>query len=242
MGLTENLIEIKSQTEALLEYANGVTGVNDVRLGDAVKTLCDGYGTGGASDSLTNYVLLNGVYSEVQNNSAKKPIIDTGVKYSKGHIWEVSLTLKFSNLTEEGIMCASDGTNLASMSANAWRITFANAIGADLATFRQWSDVVQTQLCTVSINLANATYSFNGASKTINNLTFPDEIDSTIKLINGNQASVKEVKIKDQDGTVIRHMIACYRPTDDVSGMFDTVTNRFFENVGTGLLAKGELA
>lgn len=29
--------------KALLEYANSVTGMNDTRLGDAVKHLADGY-------------------------------------------------------------------------------------------------------------------------------------------------------------------------------------------------------
>lgn len=47
MGLTEKMAEIKSEAESLLEYANGVTGAGDVRLGDAIKTLADGFGAGG---------------------------------------------------------------------------------------------------------------------------------------------------------------------------------------------------
>ena len=43
MGLSENLLSIKSQTNVLIEYANGVTGASDTRLGDAVKTLADGF-------------------------------------------------------------------------------------------------------------------------------------------------------------------------------------------------------
>lgn len=34
----------------LLTYANGVTGESDTNIGDAVRTLADGYGQGGSSD------------------------------------------------------------------------------------------------------------------------------------------------------------------------------------------------
>ena len=37
----------KSGLDALLTYANGVTGQDDVSIGDAVKTLADGFGQGG---------------------------------------------------------------------------------------------------------------------------------------------------------------------------------------------------
>lgn len=40
--------ESKSKMDALLAYANGVTGKTDVSIGDAIKTLCDGYGSGGS--------------------------------------------------------------------------------------------------------------------------------------------------------------------------------------------------
>ena len=47
MALLDKMQAIQSQTEALLGYANGVTGAADTRLGDAVKTLADGYWQGG---------------------------------------------------------------------------------------------------------------------------------------------------------------------------------------------------
>lgn len=46
MGLTEKLTEIKSETDALLNFANETTGQSDSRLGDAVLTLASGFGTG----------------------------------------------------------------------------------------------------------------------------------------------------------------------------------------------------
>ena len=46
-SIREKLEAINAQTTALLDYANGVTGAADTRLGDAVRTLADGYGQGG---------------------------------------------------------------------------------------------------------------------------------------------------------------------------------------------------
>lgn len=48
-ALTEKMNEIEAQRSALLAYANETTGVGDTRLGDAVRTLVDGYGQGGST-------------------------------------------------------------------------------------------------------------------------------------------------------------------------------------------------
>lgn len=46
MATIDKLTDIRDQTSALLAYANGITGAADTRLGDAVRTLGDGYGGG----------------------------------------------------------------------------------------------------------------------------------------------------------------------------------------------------
>lgn len=45
----DSLKLIKSQVNALLTYSNGVTGNNDAKLGDAIRTLANGFGSGGSS-------------------------------------------------------------------------------------------------------------------------------------------------------------------------------------------------
>lgn len=55
----QNDDESKSRLDALLTYANGVTGQADGNIGDAVKTLCDGYGGGG--DVISGDVVGNGL-------------------------------------------------------------------------------------------------------------------------------------------------------------------------------------
>lgn len=59
MALIQKLNDIKSQTDALLTYANETTGAGDTRLGDAVKTLADGFGSGGGGKGMPNAILVD---------------------------------------------------------------------------------------------------------------------------------------------------------------------------------------
>lgn len=47
MTIGEKLTESKNALDALLIYANETTGAGDINLGEAVRTLVDGYGQGG---------------------------------------------------------------------------------------------------------------------------------------------------------------------------------------------------
>ncbi len=49
MALKTTLEDTKDRLDALLTYANGVTGESDTSIGDAIETLADGYGQGGSS-------------------------------------------------------------------------------------------------------------------------------------------------------------------------------------------------
>lgn len=42
--------QIKDEASALLTYANGITSASDLTLGDAVRTLAEGYGQGGGEE------------------------------------------------------------------------------------------------------------------------------------------------------------------------------------------------
>lgn len=61
MGLSENLVQIKSETDALIDFANAKTGAEDTTLGDAVKTLVDGFGHGGGEPMAYDGVLIGEV-------------------------------------------------------------------------------------------------------------------------------------------------------------------------------------
>lgn len=52
MALKATLDDVKDRLDALLTYANGVTGESDTSIGDAIETLADGYGQGGDSEEI----------------------------------------------------------------------------------------------------------------------------------------------------------------------------------------------
>ena len=47
MSIKETLTESKNKLDALLDFANNTTGNSDTNIGDAIKTLADGFGQGG---------------------------------------------------------------------------------------------------------------------------------------------------------------------------------------------------
>jgi len=47
MALKSTLESAKARLNALLTYANETTGADDTNIGDAINTLCAGYGGGG---------------------------------------------------------------------------------------------------------------------------------------------------------------------------------------------------
>lgn len=49
MALKTTLDDTKDRLDALLTYANSVTGAEDTSVGDAIETLANGYGQGGSS-------------------------------------------------------------------------------------------------------------------------------------------------------------------------------------------------
>lgn len=69
MALTDVLTDIKSRLNALVTYANGVTGASDTSVGDAVRTLAAGYGQGGSGKSLEEIYSLDYVV-ETSDTSA----------------------------------------------------------------------------------------------------------------------------------------------------------------------------
>ena len=56
---------------------------------------------------------------------------------------------------------------------------------------------------------------------------------------NNTALKIYEYKAYNQD-TVVQHLIPCYRKSDNVAGMYDTVNNVFYTNQGTGTFIVGE--
>lgn len=76
--------------QALLNYSNDITGSNDTTLGDAVKTLCDGYGGSGENPIFYDWIMPNA-------NSNDGAYIDTGISIPEDGA-DVRIVLAFDNL------------------------------------------------------------------------------------------------------------------------------------------------
>lgn len=79
-----DLTESKQTLDALLTYANEATGTEDTSIGDAIRTLVDGYGQGGGSD-LDNFMVW---YSDDNVNwipMTKHPNWDKTITNTKAH-------------------------------------------------------------------------------------------------------------------------------------------------------------
>ena len=80
-------------------------------------------------------------------------------------------------------------------------------------------------------------------SSTFANATMPSE---SIYLFNCRAISRQGTPIvcygfamKGMNGKEIRNFVPCYRKSDNVIGLYDTVTQTFFTNIGTGAFTKG---
>lgn len=56
--ISKKLTASKNGLTALLEYANQTTGQSDTDIGEAIRTLCDGYGQGGGGGIAEPYSIL----------------------------------------------------------------------------------------------------------------------------------------------------------------------------------------
>lgn len=54
MSLLDTLQDTKNRLSALLAFANQKTGADDSNIGDAIKTLADGFGSGGGKAIIVN--------------------------------------------------------------------------------------------------------------------------------------------------------------------------------------------
>lgn len=73
MSLKSTLESTKARLDALLSYANETTGENDTSIGDAIQTLCAGYGGGGVEvyeSSYGNFYYEDTVVTATPPNSA----------------------------------------------------------------------------------------------------------------------------------------------------------------------------
>lgn len=189
--------------------------------------------------------------------------IDTGVlasNYPDGleYVFSGCCTAKSSKAYDYLFGCLESGKrsgNVARNSASTTRImigggggdVFVNTGGSLNVDFTLTAKGSPTDIASFS-----ATYNDSLFTRTSYSFTNTDMPSANIYLlaanINGNYYSstsgpftgkLYSFAISDMNGTPIRNFIPCYRKSDSVIGLYDTVGKQFYTNSGTGSFSKG---
>ena len=92
-----------------------------------------------------------------------------------------------------------------------------------------------------NLTIDGVTYAGSGAySMSSNTLSMTLFARRTSASVVGNYMAAKIFRFKLWvDGQVVRHMLPCYRKSDNVIGMYDVIGKKFHINKGTGSFTKG---
>lgn len=81
MSIASTLQDTKARLDSLLTFANETTGQSDVSIGDAIKSLVDGFGQGGSSyekyTATANCTTYGQVYAMIQSDG----LLSTNANY-----------------------------------------------------------------------------------------------------------------------------------------------------------------
>ena len=106
MALKSTLESTKARLDALLTYANETTGESDTSIGDAIQTLCAGFGGGGGTLKLELIGTWTGYLPEVTDGA--KESVDTDITISNQlHKYPIIL----STISCDGVLDASSNKN-----------------------------------------------------------------------------------------------------------------------------------
>ena len=200
-------------------------------------------------------------YIETDSNQ----YIDTGVLASD-HADGIAYTMH-GNMTGKGasgktdyLFGASDGSsrsgNIGLTTANALALTLGGNSSTlfsrpltDSLNYEYGQDFTLNFFAT-STDLSTATASFNDAPISViygnGAASVMPQTNIWLFACNGIEGDTRRYKGKlysftmdTADGTPLRNFVPCYRKADGVIGLYDTVTQQFFVNAGTGAFTKG---
>lgn len=217
---------ISSRLAALLAYANETTGAGDTTMGDAIRTLCDGYGQGG---ELIFYEKLIG------DGTA---YINTGAPYVEGYTYAARLCIpQTTNSWVMGAWTSNKGLTV-TRNGNYVRLrlntadTTAVSIGSDVVGYHDIDFVFTTQ-SNISYTLDNTTINTgrnvsNGGS---NVFLFGYSSGAAVGTYARNPSSFQSYTVKDESLNEVMHLVPC--TYNGEAGMWDLVSQTFFGNAAS---------
>ena len=178
--------------------------------------------------------------------STGEQYIDTGYIFnSTNYKANIDIVLTNTTISPQRIMGAYDGTNRSLLIT----ITTANGIYGQFGTGSQYvnsaSNIFDTNKHNIQIEQTSTTgiLSIDGTTYSNTLTSTPSKAGTTVHLFhsNGNTqylyAKIYNCKIYDND-TLVRNFIPCKNSSGTI-GMYDIVSNTFYENQGTGTFIAG---
>lgn len=220
---------ISSRLAALLAYANETTGAGDTTMGDAIKTLCDGYGQGGE--------LI--FYESIIGHKTNKPYIDTGFIPNN----ESGMYVDMTCMTRDDAVAVGcrnqSNSNSRFFIGNATYIYAGWNSNINLSgTISSWNKRVQ-----VSMNLLNSrtvkcegAYEYNGSitddlAANTRNVYIGVNHNGTAPLgTYGSVAKIHRVKLSQGDA-IVHDFVPC--TYNGEAGMWDLVSQTFYGNAAS---------
>ena len=193
-----------------------------------------------------------GGYTEleyIQSNGTEAQYIDTGIPGNNNN-YKFVVDFKVTNLSSSYIIFGN-GIKGIGDNYNVWRLLIYDEHGYTLfytntksynprVTFSNSLRISDNQRYLISMDYNNATA--NGTEYNYNSYYLGTTNNTTIKLFHEGQVSTKvsiySCVVYDND-VLILDLIPARRDSDNVVGMFDTVSGTFFTNSGTGNFTAG---
>lgn len=230
---------------ALTRYANETTGQSDQTLSDAVRTLCDGYGGGGAPILPNEYARLLCLTSSLTQ------YIDTGLITKANSTFYLQFA-KATNGTQN--FFGNNFSNCASFIQLGTNNTDMYYQFGSVAYSHFTVQLASNEVFSLKLN-ANGIYGKNDVTgeydliASIEGTTVTENSSATNLLFarrrNGNSPQTSQVTfyrfIAEEGGEKVRDMYPAMRKADGELGMYDVVNDVFYTNQGTGTFIKGAM-
>lgn len=157
----------------------------------------------------------------------------------------------------EFMYLGTDSGYLSTFGCNSPSCGFSNSNGTHTTTYCSFGSAVDRTVVvptsyfyndfhTVLINSTGCTFdstysvSYSGTVSQENPVSkialFARDENGTLARFSSRRIRAFQIK---EGGVLVTDLIPCYRKSDDVIGMYDTVTDTFYTNAGTGVFTKG---
>lgn len=245
--LKQYLTVTATMSDSTTRTVTNYTLSGTLAVGTSTITVSYGGKTTTFNVTVTHEILLPDAYQQVEYlQSSRTQYINTGLNPGdsktdfNGYSVEITATFLTQQASGTAVLIGSG------VQPGCWMGAVNSGVGvglgASIGTY--YNDIDPSVMQTYTLSWANNTLTAVCQNSTISRSmnSKPDNrpftVFSNTTMEYPGDFRVSRVKIA-KNGTPLRDLIACYRKSDDVIGMYDIVNDAFYTNAGTGTFTKG---